>query len=86
MITKDLMMNANTKIEVGFITAFVWIVAIVLKHFYPDLSSDLGQLTLACSSVLTGLGIYHISTKDDDLPPPPPAVVTEVTPGPKVSV
>jgi hypothetical protein len=79
-------MNNYQKIGIGFGTIIVWIVAIVLKNYYPSLVPDLSQVTLSCSNVLTGLSVYHISTKDDDLPPHPPAVVTEVTPDPKVSV
>jgi hypothetical protein len=71
----------DEKIIIGLVATAVWVSAIVGKHFWPDL--DATAITYAAGSALSGLGIYHITTKDDvpDVSPPadpvPPLVTTK---------
>lgn len=49
----------NKKFAIGLIATAVWIAAIVGKHFWPDI--DVGGISAAAQSVLTGLGVYHLN-------------------------
>ena len=68
----------DSKIYIGTVAALVWIGAIVMKHYWPDL--DTGAIILACGSVLSGLGVYHVATQDA-APPAPPAQGVLASPG-----
>ena len=52
----------NTKILIGLVATLVWVLAIVAKHFWPDI--DIGGIVTAAGSALSGLGVYHVTTKD----------------------
>jgi hypothetical protein len=56
------------KIYIGTLAATVWVAAIVGKHFWPDI--DTAAIVLACSNVLTGLGVYHVAGPAQPLPQP----------------
>ena len=54
------------KIYIGTLAAIIWVAAIVGKHFWADL--DISNIVLACSNVLTGLGVYHVAGPGEALP------------------
>jgi hypothetical protein len=53
----------NTKILIGLVATIVWLLAIVAKHFWPDI--DISGLVTACGSALSSVGVWHVATKDD---------------------
>lgn len=53
-------MNVWQKIFVGTFCSIVWMGGIVLKHFYPTLSAEFGEIIFAAQSVLTSLGVVHL--------------------------
>lgn len=53
-------MNAWQKLIGGGVAGLIWIAAIVVKHFWTDI--DIGGITTTCSSVVSGLGLYHALT------------------------
>lgn len=54
-------MTTWQKIYIGTICAVVWVGGIILKHFYPALDSEFSEIIFAAQSVLTGLGVYHLT-------------------------
>lgn len=50
-------MNAWQKILSASLAGLVWCLAIVAKHFWPDI--DISGISAACSGTLSGLGVYH---------------------------
>ena len=53
-------MDLYIKVYIGTLAALIWVGAVVGKHFFPDL--DTSAIVLACSNVLTALGVYHVAT------------------------
>lgn len=51
-------MSILQKIQVSVLVGLFWILAIVGKHFWPDI--DVGALIAACQAILAGLGITHV--------------------------
>lgn len=49
-------MSVSQKIIVGALTGVLWLVAIAMKHFWPDV--DIQMFQYACVSVLGMLGIH----------------------------
>jgi hypothetical protein len=58
------------KIYIGTMAAIIWGAAVVGKHFWPDI--DTAAIVLACSNVLTGLGVYHVAGPAQPLVQPQP--------------
>ena len=61
-------MNTNQKIVVGVLAAIAWIGAIVAAHAYPDMAAAMGEIKMGAQSVLTGLGVYHLTVAKPDSP------------------
>jgi hypothetical protein len=52
----------SQKIFIGCFAALLWLAALALHHFYPDI--DIGQVTGMCMSALVGLGVSHLGSSD----------------------
>jgi len=54
-------MDPKTKMKyhIGLLAVFIWIVAIVAKHFWADIEVN-GLITMAVGT-LTGLGVLHLN-------------------------
>lgn len=52
------------KIYIGTLAVFVWVVAIIGKHFWPDI--DVTGIETAAQSTLAGLGVYHINQQQPE--------------------
>jgi hypothetical protein len=59
----------KAKLYIGTLAALIWVAAVVGRHFWPDL--DIGAIVLACGSVLSGLGVYHVADTAINAPATP---------------
>ena len=61
------MTDIQAKILAGTIAGVIWLLAVISKHFWGDM--DIGGITTACGSVISGLGVYHATTTRGSIPP-----------------
>ncbi|HEX8955839.1 MAG TPA: hypothetical protein VF798_06175 [Burkholderiaceae bacterium] len=58
-------MNTWQKIAIGSLAAAAWIAACYIAYAMPALAADMAQVKLGATTVISGLGIWHLRQPGD---------------------
>jgi hypothetical protein len=65
-------MSVWQKIFIGVFTVFIWILALITHHLWPDI--DTVAMATLCQAVLVGLGVTHLTSGQSATPVTPEAI------------